>query len=301
MKTKTDEINGSFVIVSFTESLLVERHASLATRDSYKREIACFFSYLDGTGLDYTTVNNAQIKDYLVYRSRMNNLSSRTMSRVITTLRVFYRWTVEENLRNDDPTELIPKNHMQKNLPQVLSMNDVDRLLAQIDTSEELGIRDRAVFELIYSCGLRASECSGLKIKDYYCNESKILITGKGDKQRLVPVGASAKECLDRYIQDVRNLHPDAKRSRYVFPGKDGRPLSRQAMWYRLRIYAEKAGLMSKIHTLRHSFATHMLQNGADLRSVQELLGHSDIRTTEIYTHVNTNDLYEAFKKGHTD
>lgn len=296
-KTKTDEA----VLDSFTESLLIEKHASLSTRDSYKRELSCFLCYLEENNLDFTTIITAQIKNYLVYRSANGNLSSRTMSKVITILRVFYRWVLDEHMRLDNPTELLEKNKMARNLPKVLDKTEVDKLLEVIDVSSDIGFRDRTLFELIYSCGLRVSECCSLKVTDFYKQERRIIVTGKGDKQRMIPVELEAIKYLEIYLKDIRPSLLGSHKNNYLFISKDGNVLTRQAVWYRLKDYAKQANLESKIHTLRHSFATHLLQNGADLRSVQELLGHSDIRTTEIYTHVNTDDLLDAFEKFHPD
>lgn len=289
------------VIDGFTESLLVEKHASIATRDSYRHEIACFFSYLDNNGLDFTEVSTQNLKDYLVYRSSEFNLSSRSVSKVITVLRMFYSYVLAEHMRDDDPTELIPKNKVHKKLPQTVDYNSIDRILGAIDSSTPIGYRDRTMFELIYSCGLRVSECVNLKLTDYYRNEKKIIVTGKGDKQRFIPVGDIALGYLDYYIKEIRPIWVKKNTEKHIFLGIRGSALTRENVWQRLQLYCKKAGVESKVHTLRHSFATHLLQNGADLRSVQELLGHSDIRTTEIYTHVNTDDLLKAFEKFHPD
>lgn len=296
MKTTNEALLNGYI-----ESLLIERHASLATRDSYKRETACFFSYVEANGYDVSSINTEQIKNYLIYRSDTNKVSSRTMSKVITVLRSFFTYLQNERIRKDNPTELLPKNKPDKTLPKVIDKFEVNRLLDVIDTSDALGLRDRAMLELIYSCGLRASECCNLKTNCYYSKEHKIVVIGKGDKQRMIPVGEQACELLEEYLKTARKEILLKNKSPYIFACSDGKPVSRQALWYRLKKYAQKAGIDMKVHTLRHSFATHMLQGGADLRSVQELLGHSDIRTTEIYTHVDTDDLLEAFERFHPD
>lgn len=275
----------------FRESLLVEKHASKATRTSYCSEIACFLSFLKSENLDYETVTSTEIRDYLLKRSEDADLSSRTTSKIITILRSFFNYLCDEKIRDDDPTRLIPKNRVHTPLPQTVDYDCIEKIFAQIDTNEDIGLRDRAMFELIYSCGLRVSECLGLKMSDYFPSERRIVVTGKRDKQRMIPVGEVAMEFLDLYIDSARKNFLGKSKSDYIFL------LTREAAWARLKKYSQQAGVYAKIHTLRHSFATHLLQNGADLRSVQELLGHSDIRTTEIYTHVNTDNLLNAFDK----
>ncbi len=285
----------------FSENLLTERHASQATREIYSREIACFFSYLSKRNLDYLTIDTAGIKEYLIFNSNERKLGPATNSRVITAVRLFYDFLNREGIRKDDPTELIGKVRKPRTVPVTVSAKGVDDFLNAIDTSDAIGLRDRALFELIYSCGLRVSECCGIKMTDYYNRERRITVTGKGDKQRMVPVGDYAAEALDRYISCARNELLGKKKSRYMFISMQGRAVTRQEVWVRLKYYAQLSGLELKVHTLRHSFATQLLKNGADLRSVQEFLGHSDIRTTEIYTHVNTDDLLNAFRKFHPD
>lgn len=285
----------------FSENLLTERHASQATREIYSREIACFFSYLESHNLNYLETDTQDIRDYLIANARERNLGPSTNSRVITALRLFYDFLNKEGLRKDDPTELIGKVRKPKKLPVTVNAEGVDEFLNAIDTSDALGMRDRALFELIYSCGLRVSECCNIKMTDYYNRERRITVTGKGDKQRMVPVGDYAAQALDNYITGARNELLGKKKSRYMFISKQGRVITRQEVWVRLKYYAGLCGLELKVHTLRHSFATQLLKNGADLRSVQEFLGHSDIRTTEIYTHVNTDDLLNAFRKFHPD
>lgn len=294
MKTSNSQI-----LDSFMDCLLTERHASLATRDVYRREIACFFSYLETNDLDYETIDSNQIRQYLISNAQERNLSAVTNSRVITALRLFFGFVNRQHIRDDDPTELIKDVRHPKHLPETEDYDRIEAFLSAIDTTDPLGMRDMAIFELIYSCGLRVSECCGLKMSDYYRNEAKITVTGKGDKQRMLPVGDIAAQRLNSYIDGARNDILGKKKSKAVFVSLQGKPITRQEVWNRLKIYSEKSGVNLHVHTLRHSFASQLLRNGADLRSVQELLGHSDIRTTEIYTHVNTDDLLEAFRKHH--
>lgn len=293
------------VLEDFTRSLLIEKHASNATRDVYRREAACFLSYLDDNGLDYTTVTTAGLKDYLVFRARGGAageaVSPRTMARVQTVLRSLFSYIIKEHMREDDPTELLPKNRTPKKLPATLDQDSVGRLIGVIDTTTDIGFRDRTMFELIYSCGLRVSECANLRVNRYYSTEKRLVVLGKGSKERMVPVGDVAASLLETYLSSVRPRLLGRSRSMLMFISQEQRGITRQEIWVRLKHYCDMAGLQAKVHTLRHSFATHLLQNGADLRSVQELLGHSDIRTTEIYTHVDTDDLFRAFEAGHPD
>lgn len=284
----------------YSESLLIEKHASKATREVYSREVACFLSYLEDKGLDPGTVSTEQIREYLLHRSE-GGLSPKTMSRVITVLRSFFSYLQEERIREDDPTELLPTNREPKRLPQTIDYDSVQKILDAIDTSTDIGFRDRTLFELIYSCGLRVSECANLRVDRYYSLEKKIVVMGKGSKERMVPVGDVAVSYLSTYIQSVRPRLLGKSKSPYLFISREQKVITRAEIWYRLKKYCALAGVDAKVHTLRHSFATHLLRNGADLRSVQELLGHSDIRTTEIYTHVDTDDLFKAFQKSHPD
>lgn len=293
------------ILEAFSESLLTERHASKATRDCYWHEVACLLDYLEEEGVSYTVADTYPIREFLVWRSKGGSsgepVSSRTMSKVITALRMFFLFLMNERLRDDDPMELIPHNKEPKKLPQTIDYDSVEKILNAIDTSTDIGTRDRAMFELIYSCGLRVSECANLKLDRFYPEEKRIVVIGKGDKERMVPVGDVACQWLATYMEKARPTILEKRRSQYMFVDREREKLTREEIWHRLKKYCEKAGVYAKVHTLRHSFATHLLQGGADLRSVQELLGHKDIRTTEIYTHVNTDDLMKAFDKAHPD
>ena len=293
------------ILEDFSQSLLIEKHASKATREVYCRELACFLSYIQDNSLDYSTITTAQLKDYLMWRANGGRdgqkLSPRTMSRVITVLKSFFSYLQNERVRSDDPTELLPRNKTPKRLPQTIDTDAVAKILEAIDTTTDIGFRDRTMFELIYSCGLRVSECANLRVGRYYSLERRLVVLGKGSKERMIPVGDVAASYLETYISSVRPRLLGKTRSQIMFISQQQKPITRQEIWDRLKKYCDIAGVDSKVHTLRHSFATHLLQNGADLRSVQELLGHSDIRTTEIYTHVDTDDIFKAFEKAHSE
>lgn len=296
MTQDSDSLLGEFL-----ESLLIEKHASRATREVYGREVACFLSYVEEKGLDLAVISTSDLKDYLLHRADEGGLSPKTLARVKTVLSSFFSYLQKSNVRSDDPTELLPKNREPKRLPQTIDYNAVQKILDAIDVSTDIGYRDRTMFELIYSCGLRVSECANLRLNRYYSLEKKIVVLGKGNKERMIPVGDVAASYLETYIFSVRPRLLSGEKSPYLFISQEKRVITRSEIWYRLKKYCDVAGVDSKVHTLRHSFATHLLQNGADLRSVQELLGHSDIRTTEIYTHVNTDDLFRAFEASHPD
>ena len=301
MNSDFDSLLGEFI-----ENLLIEKHASKATREVYGREVACFLNYVEEKTLELETVSTADLKQYLICRSEDegrndDSLSPKTMARVITVLKAFFSYLQDSGIRKDDPTELLPKNREPKRLPETMDYNAVQRILESIDTTSDVGFRDRTMFELIYSCGLRVSECANLRLNRYYSIEKKLVVLGKGNKERMIPVGDVAASYLSTYIESVRPRLLGGQKSPYMFISQEKRVITRSEIWYRLKKYSDIAGVKSKVHTLRHSFATHLLQNGADLRSVQELLGHSDIRTTEIYTHVNTDDLFRAFENAHPD
>lgn len=293
------------ILEEYSQSLLIEKHASKATREVYSRELACFLSYIQDNSLDYATITTSELKDYLLWRANgggsEQKLSPRTLSRTVTVLKSFFSYLQNERIRSDDPTELLPRNKTPKRLPQTIDTDAVSRILEVIDTASDIGFRDRTMFELIYSCGLRVSECAQLKVNRYYSLERRLVVMGKGNKERMIPVGDVAAGYLETYISSVRPRLLGKTRSQVMFISQMQRPITRQEIWERLKKYSRQAGVESKVHTLRHSFATHLLQNGADLRSVQELLGHSDIRTTEIYTHVDTDDVFKAFEKAHPE
>ena len=192
---------------------------------------------------------------------------------------------------------LLERPKASRALPKVISVEQVDTLLDAIDTSTPLGIRDRALFELIYSCGLRISEAASLLVSNLHLKERLIIVHGKGDKERMVPFGLSAKERLEQYIYEARPLLVGSKIVPEVFVNYKGEPMSRKGIWKNFKALEAKTGVHAKVHTLRHSFATHLLAGGMDLRSVQELLGHSDLATTTIYTHVDDKQLREGHKE----
>jgi integrase/recombinase XerD len=225
-------------------------------------------------------------------------LSDRSVSKLLSALRSFFTYLQLQKIRIDNPVLQIPRAHQPVQLPKVASLKEVETLLESIDTSDVLGFRDRTMFELIYSCGLRISEACNLELTDYQDRYLRVL--GKRGKMRILPVGEVAHSFLDAYLKEVRPSLVGSKRSvKALFVGRRGQKLTRQAVYKRFMNYTDLTDIEAKVHTLRHSFATHLLEGGADLRSVQELLGHSDIKTTQIYTHVDTTALQDAYRRFH--
>ena len=223
------------------------------------------------------------------------------MARHLATIRHFFRFALTEGLIDDDPAANIESPKFRQSLPDFLSLEEVDRLLRQPDNSATLGVRDRAMIELMYSTGLRVSELCGLRVADLQIDPGCLRCIGKGNKERLVPVGRQALGAVEKYLRDSRPKLLRGGGSPYLFLNQKGRKIDRITFWKTLREYGRKAGLRKALtpHMLRHSFATHLLDRGADLRSVQLMLGHSDISTTQIYTHVIEERLKEVYKAHH--
>ena len=283
----------------FEDYLAVEIRLTRASVSTYLTECRTFFDYLTGREKDATEVTAQVIIEYLVQR-QLGGISQKTIAKSISILRAFFRCLVLEKYCEENPVELIETPKMSLSIPKVLSEEDVDAFLSAIDVSKPLGVRDRALFELIYSCGLRVSEAVALSMESLYLDEGFIRVLGKGRKERLVPLGRAAHLGLQKYLRETRGLLLKTnQRPTALFLNFRGRRLSRKGIWKRFHEIAQKAGITAKVHTLRHSFATHLLRGGADLRSVQELLGHQDITTTQIYTHVDEKELREYHRKYH--
>lgn len=289
----------------YEDYLRAEQHRAELTVATYVCECERFLGYLGAFPPDerptVETVTGPDIVDYIVSR-QMDGLDTRTVAKVLSSLSSFFQFVVLCNARVDNPVKTIDMPRLGRRLPSVYSLDEIDRLLGEIDTSNPYGLRDRALFELIYSCGLRVSEAVGLGVNSLFLEESIVRVVGKGAKERIVPLGEVAELWLRRYLSEAR---PELlKRSRFteehLFLNNRGTALSRKGMWKRFRAIADRAEVdSSKLHTLRHSFATHLLKGGADLRSVQELLGHADISTTQVYTHLDEADLRRAHRAYH--
>ena len=284
----------------FRDYLNVELRLSTQTVETYMRE--CGAAELDARahGLSLEESSTAQLIDFLIRRQTSDEpVDQRTIAKGLSALRSFFQFCVLEGVRPDNPAAAIATPRGEHRLPGVLSVEQVDTLLDSIDLSSPGGLRDRALFEIIYSAGLRISEAVGLDQNHLYLNEALIRVRGKGDKERLVPLGEEAVSWLKRYLDEGRPKLARSIAERAVFLNRRGTRLSRKGMWKRFHELTQAVGIDAKVHTLRHSFATHLLEGGADLRSVQELLGHADIGTTQIYTHIDTEDLRNYHERFH--
>ena len=235
---------------------------------------------------------------WLVSR-QVQNIDARTLAKAASAIRAFFRFLVLEGRMDSNPARLVDAPRMAMRIPRYLAAEEIDALLDACDAAQPLGIRDRALFELIYSCGLRVTEAVRLTVDRVSLEESVVRVLGKGSRERLVPLGERAKRELRRYLAEARPAAAGRKPVSVLFLGRGGRMLSRKTVWKIFKRLAQHAGLEGKVHSLRHSFATHLLQGGADLRSVQELLGHADIGTTQIYTHVSQEILKRTHEEFH--
>jgi integrase/recombinase XerD len=288
-------------IRSFLSYLRVEKALSQNTIDAYRRDLEKFSEFATERGLAKAPqVKRADVVDFLA-SLYLRKLDARSVARHLVSLRQFFRFLLSEELIPEDPVVTVESPKFRKSLPQFLSVEEVDRLLAQPDVSSALGLRDKAMIELLYSAGLRVSELCNLAVDDLHVDAGSLRCIGKGNKERLVPVGKRALAVLQLYIKKARPEILGEHTSKYLFIIRKGNKLDRIAFWKNLALYGRKAGLRKALtpHMLRHSFATHLLDRGADLRSVQMMLGHSDISTTQIYTHVVEERLKQVYKAHH--
>ena len=280
----------SILVRRFQAYLLSTRRRSILTADVYIREIEMLETFLLKYGKTPLDASGEDLLTYLVYRSQ-SGLQRTTMARIVASIHSFYRFCLNEKFRTDDPSIQIRTPRQDRNLPDVLAPESVEHVLDSIDISTPNGLRDRALFELIYSCGLRISEAAGLTFQQLYLEEKLLRVLGKRHKERLVPFGDEALYWLKKYLVEARPLLEKNGKSDFVFLNQEGRGISRKGIWKRFSQIRTKSGIKAKVHTFRHSFATHLLAGGADLRTVQELLGHTDIATTQIYTHIDEASL----------
>ena len=287
----------------FRQYLKLERGLSSNTIDAYLHDVDLLFRYLEETA-GGKHIKQATIEDLRRFLEFINDMKLGPLSqaRIISGIKSFYRFLLLEKVVDSDPSELLESPKLGRKLPEVLTPEEVIKIIDSVDLSKPEGERDKAILEVLYGCGLRVSEVIGLRISDLHFNEGLIVVTGKGNKQRLVPVGAAAQKQVTIYKDQVRiHQQPQKKAEDILFLNKRGNALTRQMIFIMVRRQAETAGIGKKIspHTFRHSFATHLVQNGADLRAVQQLLGHASITTTEIYTHLNQEDLRRAILDYH--
>jgi integrase/recombinase XerD len=285
----------------FFHYLLIERGLSENTLTSYKRDLKQYTDYIENTvqKSEWDNVNRNDIVHFL-QKVKDSGKSAATISRNISSIRAFHQFLIREQLVTKDASLHLEIPKKQRKLPDVLSINDVEKLLSIKGTSA-LHIRNTAMLELLYATGLRVSELITLKVSDLHLTMGFVQCFGKGSKERIVPLGDVAKDAVEEYLNHARNKLVKQKDVQTLFVNHHGKPLTRQGFWKVLKRVAEEAEITKPItpHTLRHSFATHLLENGADLRVVQEMLGHEDIATTQIYTHVTKGRLKDIYKSYH--
>jgi integrase/recombinase XerD len=291
----------------YSRLIALERRAPL-TAETYRFEIRRFLDWLEkeklsvdggkqGVSSPEKPMDSSDITRYLNHRRKDDGIDSRSVAKAVSALRSFFRFLTDERIRSDNCASLLEPPRRSIRLPAVLKKGEADQLLALIDTRTPLGMRNRALYELIYSAGLRISEAVSLDAQDLVLSEGLARVRGKGSKERLVVFGPDAASWLSRYIAEARPEILGKRRSAALFVSRSGRRLSRKGIWKNYVSLAKQTGVSSKLHTLRHTFATELLSGGADLRSVQELLGHASITTTQVYTHVDSSFLRDSHRK----
>ncbi|MCF8720559.1 site-specific tyrosine recombinase XerD [Nitrospina gracilis] len=282
----------------FVEYLTVEKRHSPHTVAAYRRDIASFLDAFPGETLYYITT--ARVREYFLTLQK-KGLSTRSSARALSSIKTFFRFLVRENLVETSPVDILESPRLWRKLPGILSLADVEALLNAPDPAVPQGIRDRAMLEVLYATGLRVSELVALKTSNLNLEVGYLRSFGKGDKERVIPMGDAARQQVQLYIQDVRPKYLKNKTSPCLFLTRLGTGMTRQGFWKLIKQYSRQAGVAAPIspHTLRHAFATHLLERGADLRSVQQMLGHSDIATTQIYTHILQGRMRDILDRHH--
>ena len=289
------------ILDQFLNFLIVEKGLSRNTLEAYSRDLSYYFRFLESKGLtDISETHQDTLYEFLG-TLRARNLSGRTQARILSALKSFYRFLQDEALRRDNPALPLQGPRAKRSLPKTLSEMEVESLLHQPKPDSPLGLRDAAMLEVLYATGLRVSELISMALDNLELEAHFIRTMGKGSKERLVPIGPEATRLLLEYLQRGRPALLKTRSSSRVFLNRRGTSLSRQGFWKILRQYGKQAGIAKTIspHTLRHTFATHLLEGGADLRSIQTMLGHADISTTQIYTMVTSEHLREAYRRYH--
>ena len=287
------------LIDGFIDNVWLEKGLSQNTLNAYRQDLSNFSNWLNPVYLE--KANKINLLDYLAYRLKQG-YSSRSTARSLSSLRAFYAYLLSKSLIIENPTSKIQSPKLGHSLPKVLSEEDVEKLINAPNTKEAIGLRDRAMLELLYACGLRISELINLDVLNLNIRQGVAKVLGKGGKERLVPIGDQALDWISHYLTYGREqLIIDNKKSPYLFLSNRGTGMTRQAFWYRIKLYANKSGVDRSLspHTLRHAFATHLLNHGADLRTVQLLLGHTSLSTTQIYTEVARHRMKELHREHH--
>ncbi len=296
-------MNWKIYIQGFKSFLALEKSLSINTIEAYLRDIEKFVQFLETKKYNFSPkeIELKHLQEFLIWINEFG-MSARSQARVISGIKAFYNYLLLENILNNNPTTLLEAPKLGRKLPDTLSLQDIDSIINAIDLSKPEGQRNKAMLETLYSCGLRVSELINLKISNLYFKDGFIKVTGKGDKERLVPIGRVAINQINIYHNQIRNHIPIKKNSEDIlFLNRRGAGLTRVMVFTIIKQLATKIGLKKHIspHTFRHSFATHLIEGGADLRAVQEMLGHESITTTEIYTHLDRDYLRSAIIQFH--
>lgn len=288
------------IIDRYIDAIWVEKGLSRNTLSAYRNDLNTYAKWLQLSGKTPLEVSEYEVMQFVSHLLQTGQ-SARSSARQLSCLRGFYRYQLREGRIKVDPTLGIESPKLGRPLPKSLSEEDVDDLLSAPDTEVAIEMRDKVMLELLYACGLRVSELVNLQLTQVSLQQGVVKVMGKGSKERLVPMGEEAQQWLSRYINTTRLELLDGKNSDFVFPGRQGAAMTRQTFWHRIKKYAQRAEIKKNLspHTLRHAFATHLLNHGADLRVVQLLLGHSDLSTTQIYTHIAKQRLQELHAEHH--
>ena len=297
-------MNWDTTLKAFKSYLLLERTLSKNSVAAYLRDVEKLISYftIQEIIISPAEVTTAQLEDFIFWINKMG-LEANSQARLISGLKAFYKYLLIEDIISDDPTTLLEGPRLRRKIPEVLHYDEIQAMLATIDLSHPHGVRNRAMLETLYACGLRVSELINLRLSNIYFDLGLIKVIGKGDKERLVPIGQEAQKHINLYREGVRklqdNIHPDHEN--ILFLNRRGKGLSRVMVFMVIKEAAKAAGIEKPVspHTFRHSFATHLIEGGADLRAVQDMLGHESITTTEIYTHLDTDFLRETILSFH--
>lgn len=288
----------------FKSHLLLERSLAANTIEAYWRDVEKLVTFLQLNDYDLAPqeVKTSHLETFIRWINELG-LGARSQARLISALRTFYKYLLIEDIINDDPTELLDSPRLSRKIPEILSYEEIQAMLAAIDLSTPHGVRNRAMLETLYACGLRVSELINLRLSNLYLDVEFVKVIGKGNKERIIPIGEEAVKHIGLYIEGVRrgmmNIHPDHQN--FLFLNRRGKKLSRVMVFMIIKDLAKAAGIEKTVspHTFRHSFATHLIEGGADLKAVQDMLGHESILTTEIYTHLDTDYLRETVLSFH--
>lgn len=299
-KMSKEDFQSKITIDNFIDSIWLEQGLSKATLDAYRSDLNGLENWTTKKGFTLINISRADLLDYISERAK-NGSSSRSSARMLSSFRRFYGYLFHQELIDSNPTEKVSMPKISRSLPQIISEEQVLRLIKAPIAKKSLGCRDRTMLELLYATGLRVSELVKLKKNQLNLNQGFIRVVGKGDKERLVPIGTISQRWLKKYLDTAFHEIIGDRQTDYLFPTKTSDAMSRQAFWQIIKKYSKKADIEVHLspHTLRHAFATHLINHGADLRVVQMLLGHSDLSTTQIYTHIAQARLKDLHEKHH--